>query len=389
MTHAAAPPGRPPEPDGPRQVSRFEFNLLRILRAFFGQHPADQAVQMIRAAMARPECLSPAAVALIQDHLAKGCVLFLVREGGWRNDRYLRAGQPVGGRVWDRIPLDERVLEFSAHVVEFLLWITAEKAHETKVSWDDRPDERTPADELFFWRVFDACRGDSELVPVLRAKAAFRQNPLCWLTFPGDMADSDEPAPPDFRPCFTGLRAVMLECLQTHFTRRWTDSERRKGQIDDWRRMRTQGRAELATLRAFLEAADVAGRPDLARFVLRANVALFHTELTPVFWTGGLRGTGPARLADRLDTQRSALAVPRQMEALEAWQQRARSVGYFDDGYQASQMWKEEWEAADGDQVAARARHAVEMLEPLRGPAPQKPPPDAQAAGENPEGSPG
>ena len=36
MTRTAAPPQRPPEPDGPRQVSKFEFNLLRILRFFLG-----------------------------------------------------------------------------------------------------------------------------------------------------------------------------------------------------------------------------------------------------------------------------------------------------------------------------------------------------------------
>jgi hypothetical protein len=60
------------------------------------------------------------------------------------------------------------------------------------------------------------------------------------------------------------------------------------------------------------------------------------------------------------------------MEVLEGWQQRARSVGYFDEDYQASQLWKEGWEAADGDRIAARARQAVEMLEPLRA-APNRP----------------
>jgi hypothetical protein len=56
------------------------------------------------------------------------------------------------------------------------------------------------------------------------------------------------------------------------------------------------------------------------------------------------------------------------MEALEQWQQQALSVGYFDEGYQASQLWKADWEAANGNVVAARARAVVEMVEPLRGP---------------------
>src|SRR3954469_4245667 len=103
MTRTAAPPSRPPEPDGPRRVSKFEFNLLRILRFFLGHFPPDQGLQLVRAAVSRPECLGADAVNLIKDSLAKGCVLFLVREGGWRNDRYLRANTPIRGRVWERI----------------------------------------------------------------------------------------------------------------------------------------------------------------------------------------------------------------------------------------------------------------------------------------------
>ena len=59
MTRTAAPPARPPEPDGPRQVSKFEFNLLRILRFMVGHFPADQGLQLVRAggrAAGMPEC---------------------------------------------------------------------------------------------------------------------------------------------------------------------------------------------------------------------------------------------------------------------------------------------------------------------------------------------
>jgi len=158
----------------------------------------------------------------------------------------------------------------------------------------------------------------------------------------------------------------MLECLQPHLVGRWMRSERAKGQIGDWEKMRQQGRAEFAGLHAFLGAAEQAKRLDLARFVLGANAALFQGDLTPIFWTGGLQGSGPLRLADRLDAQRAALALPRQMERLAGWQERARSIGYFDDDYAASQLWKQDWEAADGDRIAERARAAVQMLEPLR-----------------------
>lgn len=356
----------PREADDPRPVSAFEADLVRVLRYFLGRFPAEDGYKLLRRAHARPACLSRNAVELVKDSLAKACVLYLVRAGGWRNDRYLRAGQPTAGRAWDRTPLDGRALTFSSHVVEFLLWATAEKVHETQAAWDAPADELTAGDELFFWLAFDACRVDPDVTAVLRKKEAFRANRFAWVGAPADLTEDPEPAPPPFAPLFTGARAVVLECLQPLLTQRWLRSEWAKGQVSDWRRMRLQGRAEAAGLEAFLAAADAAGRPDLARFVLLANAALFRTELPPGFWTSGLAGSGPARLADRLDTQRAAMALPRQMAVLAAWHEKYQAVGYFDEGYAASQLWKQDWEAADGDRVAARARAAVEAVEPLR-----------------------
>ncbi|MBX9578909.1 MAG: hypothetical protein K2X87_01255 [Gemmataceae bacterium] len=365
MTRPAGPPT--PAPDGPKAVSRFEYNLVCVLRFLLGHFPADRGLQLVRAAAARPPCLSATAADLVKDSLAKACVLFLVRAGGWRDERFLRDRQPAGGRAWDRWPSDERALSFSGHVVEFLLWATAERVHETGASWDAPPAELTAADELFFWLAFDACRADGDLVAVLRRKAAFRQNRLLWLTAPAELTDDEEPAPPDFALWCAGTRAVVLECLQPVLTARWLRSERAKGQVGDWRRMRHQGRAEAATLAAFLDAAHAAGRTDLARFVLQTNSVLFRTDLAPDFWTEGLAAGGsPGRLADRLDARRAALAVPRQMDTLSNWQAAARGVGYFDDDYAASQLWKQTWEAADGDAVAARAAAAVAAIDPLR-----------------------
>ncbi|MBX9625153.1 MAG: hypothetical protein K2X82_15205 [Gemmataceae bacterium] len=372
------PAGPTPAPDGPKAVSKFEYNLLCVLRFLLGHFPADRGLQLLRAGAARPPCLTATAVDLAKDSLAKGCVLFLVRAGGWRDDRFLRDRQPAGGRAWDRVPLDERALAFSSHVVEFLLWATAERVHETTAPWDAPAGEWGPADELFFWLAFDACRADGDLVAVLQRKAAFRQNRLLWLTAPAEFADDEEPTPPDFAPWFAGTRAVMLECLQPLLMTRWLRSERAKGLVGDWRRMRQQGRAEAAALAAFLAAAQAAGRTDLARWVLQTNAALLRAELTPAFWTGGLSDVGQGRLADRLETRRAALAVPRQMETLAGWQASARAVGYFDDEYAASQLWKQTWEAADGDAVAARAAAAVAALDPLRV-APEAPTADGPA----------
>lgn len=366
MTTAAEQP-TPPESSVPPAVSKFEYNLLRILRFLLGHTPAEQAAPLVYAKFSPPPpCLSRTCVRLVQDMLSKGLVIHLVRAGGWRRERFLRGSQPVEGRVWERVPLDVRRLEFGEDTLGFLYWLAAEKPTETRDDWDAPPEELSAADGLFLAGALDALRPLPDVFPVLTAKAAFRRNPLCWLISPGDFA-ADEPTPPPFDPWLTGTRAAILECLQPLLTQRWVRGERGKGQVGDWKRMRQQGRAELAVLSAFLAAAERAARPDLARFVLRSASAVFAGgDLTPAFWTGGLQGTGPPRLADRLETQRVALALPRQLETLQRWERTARSVGYFDEGYQASQLWKADWEAAGGDMVAARAHRVLEQLEPLR-----------------------
>ena len=67
-----------------KSVSRFEANLLRLLHYFLQQAPVQQALPLLEAKLDRPRCLSRAAVELVQDALAKGIMLLLVRLGGWR-----------------------------------------------------------------------------------------------------------------------------------------------------------------------------------------------------------------------------------------------------------------------------------------------------------------
>jgi hypothetical protein len=158
----------------------------------------------------------------------------------------------------------------------------------------------------------------------------------------------------------------VLECLQPLLAERWTASERAKAQIADWGRLRRQGEAEAATLSGFLAACEGAGRPDLARFLLHtARAVLPAGDPSPDRWTAGLQGGGPKRLADRLATRRVALAVPAQVATLQKWDRQARAVGYFDEGYESSQVWKADWEAADGDALAARAAAVLAAVEPL------------------------
>jgi hypothetical protein len=352
--------------DSPPAVSRFEFNLLRLLRFVVGHLPPEQAMNYLTSRLPCPPCLSATCVRLVEDTLAKAIVLDLVKAGGWRREKSLRNGKPTEGRVWERHPLDERLLTFGPHTLSFLIWLTAEKPTDTKEKWDARSSELTPADEWFFARTYEVMKAIPPTAAVLAEKNAFRANPLCRLSYPADFAASDEP-PPSFESWTSGVRSVILECLQPDLAQKWIRSERAKGQFGDWRQMRQVGTSENIILHDILSACGKAGRPDLARFVLQtARTILNQPNLTANYWVGGLQGSGPPRLADRIETQRLALALPRQMETLQSWDRKARSVGYFDDEYAANQLWKEEWETAQGDALTATARRVIEQLEPLR-----------------------
>ena len=60
------------------------------------------------------------------------------------------------------------------------------------------------------------------------------------------------------------------------------------------------------------------------------------------------------------------VTVLRQQPRLQEWERRARSVGYWDEGYAASQLWKADWERFQGDEVTERAQNIIRQLDPMR-----------------------
>jgi FtsH ternary system domain X6 len=349
-----------------RTVSKFEHDLLVILRHLFGRAAPQQAHALLGAKQPAPKCLSRDCVELVKDTLAKGVVLHLVRAGGWRNDSFLADGVPTGGRVWNRIPLPNRKPTFSRNVLDFLIWLTAERPDASNDQWLNASGS-TPADEWFFAVAYDRLREEPDWQAGLRIRSAFANNPYCWLLSPGDFVGAGEPRPPEFVPLFSGARAAILECLQPELARRWIASERQKGTLADWNEMRRIAGAESAMLVRYLAAAEAAERPDLARWVLHTLAAVLAAPAPDAAdWIGGLETNAPPRLADRLAVQRDALAFPRQMVTLDRWDRAARAVGYFDEGYAASQLWKEEYEAANGLQLFVKVKRVLEQLDPLR-----------------------
>ena len=348
-------------------VTRFEANLLRLLYYFLGREPAESALALVENRCTPPPCLGRPAVRLVQEALTKGCTLLLARRGGWRVERCVRGDRVVEGRLWERTPPAELGLTFSRHTLEFLIWITAGRSDDHNAPWQPGEDQLTPGDRLLLYFAHQGLRDAAESLGAakLRVREPFVRHGLCRLAYPEDYTAAPANAEPNFAPWTSGVGAAMLEALQPELEARWVEVEGAKGSILEWQRMRDLGQSQERVLTAFLHGVEQAGRLDLARFLLRAAHRLLGEHADADMWVGGMASAGP-RLADRTATYQSALVLLRQLPRLQAWDRRARTVGYFDDGYQAAQLWKADWEQYQGEVLHDRAQAILRQLDPLR-----------------------
>lgn len=350
-----------------QSVSRFEANLLRLLYYFLRREPPERALPLLEQRLAMPPCLSRTAVNLVQDALGKGCVFLLAQRGGWRRERHLRGEQIKEGRLWQRTDPADLALSFSRHTLEFLLWVTAARPADKEGAWKPAAAELTLGDLLLLFFAHQGLRVAPEAVagPQLRARPPLATHGLCWLAYPEDYAGAPEKVAPDFAPWTNGAGAAMLEAMQIDLAARWVQVESGKERVIDPAEMRALGRAQERVLTGFLDAVEAAGRLDLARFLLRAAAALLGPHAHAGMWTGALQMTSQ-RLADRAATYQAAVAFLRHLDRLQTWERRARTVGYFDEGYAASQLWKSDWETYEGDTLVSRARAIIQQLDPMR-----------------------
>jgi hypothetical protein len=340
-----------------RAVSRFEANLLRLLHALLQQAPLERVLPILAKPAPRPKCLSRDAVALVEDALAKGCVHFLARRG-WMRERFLRAGKIIEGRLWQRTPPDRLGLTFSEHSLEFLVQLVSGAIGSTPPI-----DALTVGDRFLLLLTFDAFK-HTDTGKTMRDKwTPLHQDGLCRLTFVGELADSTSRFRIDWQPWLTELGTSILECLQPWLADHWVELERQKETISTVARMRKLGAAQQRAFGEYFDVLDQAQRRDLARCFLNASRKLLKDQPTARRWFRSL-DVSNQRLAERTAVYRDALAFVFQMERLGQWQQQALSVGYFDDGYEASQLWKSDWERCDGEELCVRARTIVREIAP-------------------------
>jgi hypothetical protein len=354
-------------------VSRFEANLIQLTRHMLQQDMGDQLGMLIAGRQTMPKCLSANCVHLMKDTLGKSCILFLARAGGWRRERYLRDGQPVEGRIWQRSTADELRLLFSRHTLAFLVWLACGCSSDVS-SWNPAIEELTAADQLLLFVAYGSFR-DTTTMTVLRTKSAVTQNLLCRLYYPGDFAGVASPVTTGIWT--HGVGSCILEAMQPHLLTRWLEMERSKAMIIDWEQMRRLGQSQTVVLDSLISSVAGAGRRDLVRFLLRLFNEFLTPDLTLGFWISGLFGTGPARLADRLETHRAALATLRVLEPMSQWTRQARGTAFYDESFAAAQLWLSDWEHFRGDEMSAIARRLLRSVEPLESAVP---PPSGHAA---------
>lgn len=344
----------------PRVLNKFEGRLITVARAAVRVSPPDSAAPFLVDKLTIPPGLTAGCLELLCSTLAHGCVQYLARLG-WREERFLRDGRSVAGRLWRRSPLDDRRLRFSRPALDFLVAITAGAK-----GWSRPADGLTPADELLILLVYDAFR-DSEAAIGWRDWPAFAASALCRLVWPGDFVGQDR-ALPDYSGWTTGLGGLILEAIQQRLADAWIAAQRGVQSLGDADAVRDTATTIDHTVNRFLPAID-GERRDLAAFLVRA-AARYCRDATIDDIAGGMR-VGRVRLAERYAALRQAAVLPRVLERLAGWERQARGVSYLDDGYPAAQFFLSVWDDAGAPAALVRARELLRQTIPLYAPAPE------------------
>ncbi|NVB40367.1 hypothetical protein G6O69_21185 [Pseudenhygromyxa sp. WMMC2535] len=370
----------------PPRVAKSEAELLHLARTVV-DHRGQRFSVVLRQTHVPIETIGPTAMVLLQQTLARGLGMALMRAGGWQRRRSLdAAGLPARGRLWERHPTLPP-LRLSAASFRLLTWMHAENVTRPKRALAHEPSEdghaASMADELL--RMLAAER-IVEAGGRLR-QPAFMRSPLCQLAFPDHMIDTTRASglpEIDFGPLVTGEGAVLLEAIQPWLAARWVEMERQKGGIEDLDEMIQLGGAQSQVLRGLFAAIDAAepARRDLASFVAEAGqtlldpsgpLAALHAQ-DRRWWTRSLEMR--ASLSARQRAFTASAAFLRALGVLGDWLTQAGLVAHFDEDYDAAQLLLSEWRflharapELDGDTQPAslleRARTLTAAIESL------------------------
>lgn len=343
-----------------RTVNRFESNLLHILRCFMGQNEVDAILPILVKPLPRPRCLSRSSIELVQQSLSSGTVMLLTRAGAWAQASHLRSGEISQGSLWRRSKPEELGLTFSPASLEFLIWLTATDSHKQLPGFVQHPNRLTVGDQFLLYRAVLTLR-DTTLVNPWFASPLVRENALIGLTLPQYFAETRNQPKPNFDDWMTDSAVTVLEAMQDELARAWLRLERNKWNISSRELMQHLGSAQEKVLASFFDAIERHNRRDLCRFVLEAVTSLMRNEPNREQWIHSLDTTG-LRLSERTKVYRSASSFLRATKRLSRWNDESRQVGFFDEGYAESQIWKSMWESLESERAITHANQVLQRL---------------------------
>jgi hypothetical protein len=346
-----------------KTVSRFEARLLRLTEFFVGRANVSSGAHLLFGAEQEPPCISRPAIEALQDRLAKGIVGWLVREGGWRGEAYLRDGAASEGPVWRHTSPDALGLRLTGHSLRFLMWAASRDAQGQNAGWERSEEPRSLGDDVLLFLAYRAVRNGTAarletLLVSWRRLEPFRRSALVRLVYPLDLLTEDDETL-DFDPWFNPPGDAVLECLQRPIVEGWLEVERRRRTIRNAVEMRHASERIERTLAAYLDAADRAGRRDLARCLLAAMRRWSREPAEAMRWSPQL-DVSEFRLADRLRHRAQALAFPRAFLRTAPWFDRARTTTLVDEGYPTAKLLRSDWERFGGEASRAFAERLVQ-----------------------------
>lgn len=343
-----------------RAVSRFESNLLRILHCFMGHAELGLVLPAIVRPLPRPNCLSRDAIELVQQSLATGTVMLLARGGAWSKQRHLRDGQIHEGSLWQRTKPGELGLRFSPATLEFLIWLTQADATKQMPTFVPQQKSLTLGDQFLMYRAARTLR-DTTLMNKWYRNPFVRSNALIALTMPEYFAEAKVVPTPNFQAWMTDTGACVLEAMQDELARTWVMLETNKAKISKPDFMQRFGKSQEVVLNDLFDAVDQHGRRDLCRFLLETAKSLLDATSGREQWILSL-DTTDLRIAERTEIYESASAFLRATKRLSQWHTESIGVGYFDEGYAESQLWKSMWESLEASEAVEHANRILQEL---------------------------
>ncbi|MBL8954703.1 MAG: hypothetical protein JNK82_28255 [Myxococcaceae bacterium] len=328
-----------------------EGQLVALARGLFGD--AGSELQLLMGeAWSAPAKLSLRGLEVLEDTLGKGAVLWLTRQGAWRD------------RLWSKRP--PPAVFFESDTVAVLQWLLEQPlAHEGST-----PLRLVQAKSLGCELVLLAALASSIDTPAERQLAtqlSVRASPLCRVAFPITLALHAVPAkakveePPPL--AFDAAQDFALEALQPALARWWRDGERLKARLLLPADVLRCGTAQARALDQLFAWADQNERRERATFLLEALAPLLHERVKADDFV--TQFDDRLSLRDRHAARRAAGAALRGLERLAHWDEQARTVRFIDDGYDAAQARVKTYETVFGNARFALAHRVREELDAL------------------------